>query len=779
MSSPLERWPLVGRHEDLEGFERALLGGSRGFVVSGPVGVGKTRLVGACTAAAARHGFATAAAVASRSAAQLPLGALAHLVPPDLTTGDTFDPVALFAHVRDDLERRDGDGPLVLAIDDLHHLDVVSATLVSQLLAAGLAFLVGTVRRGEPVPDGVSSLWRSGEVELVDLGALTAEQVATVLHLALGGPVAADVTARMCQASEGNALFLRELVLEAIGTGALHEVDGQWRADRLPSTSRRLVELVADRIGALGDDHRTVLDLLALCQPVGPADLEDHAPGTALEELEEAGLITVTVERRRHHVTLAHPLYAEALRAAMPRLRQRRLLRQHIARIEAHGARRRSDALRIATWRLDADGQADPELLLRGARAARHANDHRQVERLARAAHETAPSALAGLILGEALYELGSFAEADAVLAAADRIDGLTEDDVLHITLMRCKNLHWGRCDPEAAMAVNLAARDRVGLDGLTELIADEAAIRLFSGDPVGALELDQGLGDLSDPRRRVLRAISEAPALAVLGRTTEAIAVAEAAYADHLALAEPLALAHPGSHVISQVFALTDAGRFDDATALATAGYEATAGESAPIARVWFTLDLGRVDVLRGCPRSARRWYAEGSDLARAHGFEGPLRIALSGLAVACGLLGDGAAAGAAMHERDGLARFDFLFPDQIVGTAWAAQAQGRPPDARRLLLDGAERAVATGHLVSASWLLHEATRLGATGLAPQLAELADRTDSALIDARAAGAAAAADGSGTALAAMVDTWVDLGAHLDAAETAIAAAEAY
>jgi hypothetical protein len=51
----------------------------------------------------------------------------------------------------------------------------------------------------------------------------------------------------------------------------------------------------------------------------------------------------------------------------------------------------------------------------------------------------------------------------------------------------------------------------------------------MFSGAPLAALELLAGLEEIDDDRTRALRAISESPALTVLGRTSEAIAVAVA----------------------------------------------------------------------------------------------------------------------------------------------------------------------------------------------------------------------------------------------------------
>src|SRR5262249_8408078 len=82
-----------------------------------------------------------------------------------------------------------------------------------------------------------------------------------------------------------------------------------------------------------------------------------------------------------------------------------------------------------------------------------------------------------------------------------------------------------------------------------------------FSGHPdraLAALERIEG----TDQRIRVVRAIAAAPALALTGRTADAVKVAEAGYADHLALGDELAIAHPAMHLVNQVFALADARR-------------------------------------------------------------------------------------------------------------------------------------------------------------------------------------------------------------------------
>jgi hypothetical protein len=121
-------------------------------------------------------------------------------------------------------------------------------------------------------------------------------------------------------------------------------------------------------------------------------------------------------------------------------------------------------------------------------------------------------------------------------------------------------------CQPESGLAINAAARAVITSSPLAEeLVADEASVLTSSGHPGRALAvLDRIAG--GDRRTRVVRAIAAAPALAMTGRTAEAVRAAEAGYADHYALGDELAIAHPAMHIVNQVFALTEAGRLAEA---------------------------------------------------------------------------------------------------------------------------------------------------------------------------------------------------------------------
>ena len=236
---PLQ-WPLVGRHEELELFS-ATMGDPRahGFVIHGAPGVGKTRLADQCLALADGSGRFVARATATEGSRPIPLGALAHLLPPGI--GDErCDLVTVMSEVRPVLVAQAKNGPLVLFVDDLHLLDTTSATFVCQLVDADLVFLVSTVRSEATLPPGLDALWHRARVRRVDLEDLDRAAVDTLLHLVLRGPVEVTTVTDIWTASRGNVLFVRELVLGAVDAGHLVDQHGVWRLTGPLVTTPRL-----------------------------------------------------------------------------------------------------------------------------------------------------------------------------------------------------------------------------------------------------------------------------------------------------------------------------------------------------------------------------------------------------------------------------------------------------------------------------------------------------------------------------------------------------------
>jgi DNA-binding CsgD family transcriptional regulator len=776
----LRPWPIVGRRPELEVFERALSSGEHaGLVIHGRAGVGKTRLADECRQQAAAAGHPTERVTGSRTTALLPLGAVAGLLAGRFARAGPdghLDAAALFEQTRRALDQRHRGRRLVTVADDVSLLDAASLALLGYLAAQGTIFLISTVRTGEPVPDLVTSLWRDGRLERVDLADLSRAHLDTLLHLALGGPIEAGAGREFWEVTRGNPLYVRELVLGALESRALVERSGVWHLeDPMPSTTR-LADLVEQRIGHLDAEARSIVELLALCEPLEIGYLETAAPLDVLESLERAGLVTIAIADGE--VRLAHPLHGKVIRGAMPRSRARAILLAQADRLEAADPGTGSAALRIAVWRLDAGGRPDPAVLVRGAHLARYAHDFRVVRRLIEAVPGEQLDAVGALLLGEALYELGDFNASERILAHGQRLPG-SEHIALRLAVTRAKNAQWGLCQPQAALAINAEARAAVTSQPLAEeLAADEASVLMFSGHPDRALTVLKRITG-TDRRTRVIRAIAGAPALAVAGRTAEAVQMAEAGFADHVALGDELAIAHPAMHLVNQVFALAEAGRLADAEQLARAGAEIVASNRVPIAQIFFAANLGRVATLQGRLATARRYYAEAAGLAEASHFAGPRRLALSGLALAHAMLGDADAATQALAERATGPAFGFRGPEQQLADAWTAFASRRPVEAAERFRDAAAEAASTGHLTTESWLLHDLVRASGQDTSARLRELASACDSPLVSARARHAVAVRARDAPGLASAATEFEALGAMLLAAEAASGAAEAF
>src|SRR5271167_580467 len=185
-------WPLIGRSEEVRRLAGLLTGSvRRGAVLVGGAGVGKTRLARECVRLAEGRGFVALWATATRPTSELPLGAIAHLLP--TLTGARHTPT----DNRADLLRQSAGAlldhaagqRLLLVVDDAHLLDDTSAMLLSHLVLADSAFVLATVRSGEPVPDAVLNLWKDEHAERLEVRVLGAHCLGELLVAVLGGRV--------------------------------------------------------------------------------------------------------------------------------------------------------------------------------------------------------------------------------------------------------------------------------------------------------------------------------------------------------------------------------------------------------------------------------------------------------------------------------------------------------------------------------------------------------------------------------------------------------------
>lgn len=773
----MSQWPIVGRQAELATFERALPSPEvAGLMIVGRTGVGKTRLADECLQKATTADHPAERVIASRTTCLVPLAAVAGLLPDGFGQRGPhgqLDTGALFDQTIKALRERYGRCRLVTIADDAALLDSASLALLGYLAVRGAIFLVTTVRTGEPLPDLLAGLWREGRLERVDLEDLSQADVGTLLNSALGGPVEAGTLREFWEITRGNPLYVRELVMASRESGALVERSGVWYLERPPPSTARLADLIEQRIGGLTPDARSVVELLAWCQPLELGYLETIASDGVLESLERTGLVTLAISEGEMH--LAHPIYGKVIRAVMPRSRARTLLLAEADRLEAANPDA-PDALRIAMWRLDAGERPDKDVLVRGAQLARYAHDFRIVRRLMEAVPSDDLDAAGALLLGEALYELGAFDQAERVLRNGQELPG-DEEVVFRLAVTRSKNAQWGLCQPAMALEVICDARKLITSQSLLDaLVATEASVMTFSGQPDRALSVLEALAG-TDRRTQVLRAIAAAPALALTGRTSEAVKVAQDGHAEHLALGGEPATAHPAMHLVNLAFALSEAGRLAEAEEVAKAGAEQVASNRVYIAQIFFAVNLGRIALLQGRLATARRYYAEAAGLAEASRFAGPRRLALSGLALAHAMRGEADAAAQALTEREALPPFGFRGPEQQLAEAWTAWVRGRPRDAATRFRDAAAYAAETGHRTAEAWILHDLNSISGEDTSARLQELASACDSPLVSGRARQVAAASAHNAQELVSVADDFEELGAMLLAAEAMTAAAD--
>ena len=110
----------------------------------------------------------------------------------------------------------------------------------------GSAFVVATVRTGEPCPDAIVSLWKDAGAQRLELGRSRATRPATLVEAALGGPVEQARAALGARAQPGQRAVRRASWCSARSrAGALAQLAGSggWRA--AAGVRASLVELVA------------------------------------------------------------------------------------------------------------------------------------------------------------------------------------------------------------------------------------------------------------------------------------------------------------------------------------------------------------------------------------------------------------------------------------------------------------------------------------------------------------------------------------------------------
>jgi tetratricopeptide (TPR) repeat protein len=410
--------------------------GAAVFLV-GEAGLGKTTLLDVARAAAGSDvGVAYGDAMETAVAFGL-FGQLSRSLGDGDVLGDSdpvVEPSAPYHRALRWLERR-GDGPLLLALDDLHWADADSLALIGFLVRRLHYLPVTLIATLRPWPaqahELAAGLAATGAARLEQLAPLSSQSVLEVLTERMGSPVSSSVASRAHRLCNGNPLLVEQVA------------DGLARGEHVPDVDAGAADLAAHlllsrfaglnaaglrfaRAGSvLGTSFRSEI-------AVAIAELEDDAVESAFEGLHRSGL---TVEATDQFTRFAHPLFAQALYEDLAPPVRRRL---H-ARAFALLSRRGLDA-EAAEHAVRADLVGDAKAIAALVRTGRSAlvagavaTGARQLEAAVRLSADRAPPDLL-LSLCEALAATGRIDEAgkvcDKLLSSDDtdwrqRVEGL------------------------------------------------------------------------------------------------------------------------------------------------------------------------------------------------------------------------------------------------------------------------------------------------------------------------------------------------------------------
>ncbi len=356
---------VVGREAELAAAEH-LLGAARarfaGLVFEGEAGSGKSTVWRASIQRAAGSGFAVLSCRPAETEAKLTFSAIADLlesVPDDVVStlpvpqrralevallerdpeGAAVEDRVLATAVRSTLAALSARRPELLAIDDLHCLDVASAEILGYVvrrLGPEAIALLGTRRSGEQLrldlgaPD-------AGVVDRRTVGPLSLAAVHQLLKRPLGEAPSRPTLVRIHEATAGNPFFALEIARSLAEQppapagaplpvpSAVHEVVGH-RLARLPEATREVL-LVAAALG----DPREALVAAVVGRPI-QVDLDPaHERSVA--------------SRREARVEFEHPLFGAVLYASTSPAERRRLHRALAAAIDEPEERARHLAL--------------------------------------------------------------------------------------------------------------------------------------------------------------------------------------------------------------------------------------------------------------------------------------------------------------------------------------------------------------------------------------------------------------------------------------------------
>jgi len=773
---PMADWPFTGREPELGMIAGTLHADSRyaGVVIVGGAGVGKTRLAAEAVNAAQRDGWVVHSVTGTAVAQSIPLGVFAEWI-----EGFHGELISLVNSVISALTAAPPGKRVLIAVDDAQLLDDTSAFVIHQLARRRAARVIVTVRTGQSAAEKIKALWKDELLSRIDLAPLSQQESDALLQRALGGVVAARTAQRVWDLTQGNALFLYQLVRQELQAGRLASTATAWKWSGEIAASSTLVDLIDLYIGAAPDGILEVMDLIAVAEPLELAYLSAVADPAIIEEAMRRELVTMTGSAHNAIARLAHPLYGEVRRARMGPLRAARL-RGLLAEAmnSPQGGTKPADPVRLALLWLESDRAGEAGVLMSGAAQAFLRLDLDLTNRLCEGALAAGAGIEARLMYALSMYSVGRVVEAETML---DSMPSSSPDFLWMTTVMiKAANRQFFLNQPEEARKVvdDALARAPAEIRPQIEVLrVTQLAMAARPGEAVRAAEaLDTAW--LSALPAAIL-ACGEVIALGDLGRTDAAITAVDAC--NRKAANAPEAAHQLVGLNLLYANTLVLGGYLEQVLALG----EQLHSQWAEIPRDPSAVALairGMAALATGDLRTAQeQLHVAITDIEARHDRSGGMYLFWLAYAEAVARAGDVDAAVAAFQQVEHYRHPSYVFieSDRLRVAAWVAAARGEISEALVLAGDAAEFAHAHGQFAREVMSLQSAIQFGDRNHHDRLAELAGIIDGPRAQVVARWATAVASSDGDELLRISHDLEEMGDRIAAADASAHAALAF
>jgi hypothetical protein len=251
--------------------------------------------------------------------------------------------------------------PLVLVLEDLHWSDVSTVNLLTYLAQrreTARVLLLGTYRpvdvvvREHPLRGVLQELRGRGLCDELPLELLLPEDVGTYVAARLDGEVTAELAALIYHRTEGNALFMVNMLEHLVEQGVVKQEGGQWtirdHRTAAPGVPDALQLLITKRLEMLARAEQRVLEVASVAGdvfataavaagldvPVAHVDAICDTLGQQHAFLEPAGLEEWPDGTLSGCYRFQHALYRQVLAARLGEIRRMQVHRRIGERLE-------------------------------------------------------------------------------------------------------------------------------------------------------------------------------------------------------------------------------------------------------------------------------------------------------------------------------------------------------------------------------------------------------------------------------------------------------------